>query len=74
MYYCDLRAATKEYIKEKGFEQAMIDLGKMISGIARDFQEERIKGEPNVDPPQLGDSKYKYCFPFLKGELDEGKI
>lgn len=37
MYYCDLRAATKDYIKEKGFEQAMIDIGAMISGVAREL-------------------------------------
>jgi hypothetical protein len=53
MYYCDLRAATKDYIKEKGLEQAVIDFEAMISGIVRELQEEKIKGELKISEPEI---------------------
>ena len=41
MYYHELRKQIEDYIREKGLEQAMIDLHSMIGSLLMDLKRER---------------------------------
>ena len=45
MYYHELRQQIEDYIRERGLEQAMIDLHSMVGSLLWELKEERDRPE-----------------------------
>ena len=48
MYYHELRKQIEDYVRERGLEQAMIDLHSMVGSLLWELREER--NEPKDKP------------------------
>ena len=48
MYYHELRKQIEDYVRERGLEEAMIDLHSMVGSLLWELREER--NEPKDEP------------------------